>query len=309
MKDTVGVDISKANLDVWRLSDGKHAQFGNDATGLKALRKWLGREAVRVVYEATGRYHRDLEADLFAAGHSTVKVNPVRSRRFAQATGHAGKTDRADAEMLARMGAVLALEATPVKSEELHEIKELHVARVALIKDRTACRNRIGTARNRIVLAQLRARYRQIENQIAQIDTELRRRIEADPVLARRFEILTSVPGIGPVAAIAMIIEMPELGTMSPKEAASLAGLAPITRQSGTWKGKARIGGGRGALRCMLFMPAVIATRYNAPLQQVHRTLLAAGKPWKVAITAVMRKLIVIANALIRDDRKWATEF
>ena len=140
----------------------------------------------------------------------------------------------------------------------------------------------------------------------SKIDRELRSRIKADPGLARRYEILTSIPGVGPVAAIALIIEMPELGAMSSKEAASLAGLAPITRQSGTWKGKARIGGGRTALRCMLFMPAVIATRFNAPLQQVHRTLIAAGKPWKVAITAVMRKLIVLANALIRDDRKWA---
>jgi transposase len=309
MNDTVGIDISKADLNVWRLSDGGHAQFGNDAAGLKALRKWLGRESVRVVYEATGRYHRDLEASLSAAGHGMVKVNPVRARRFAQATGQGAKTDRVDAEMLARMGSVLSLEAAPVKSEELHEINELHVARAALIKDRTACRNRLAMARNRIVLAQLRARHRQIDSQIAQIDAELRSRIKAEPELARRFEVLTSIPGIGPIAAIAMIIEMPELGTMSPKEAASLAGLAPITRQSGTWKGKARIGGGRAALRCMLFMPAVIATRYNARLQQVHRTLIAAGKPWKVAITAVMRRLIVIANALIRDDRKWAAEF
>lgn len=306
MTDTIGIDISKTTLDIYRISDGKRARFGNDASGLKAMRKWLGAAPLRVVYEATGRYHRDLEAALAAFGHHNVKVNPARARRFAQATGQGAKTDRVDAEMLARMGAVLGLEATPVKTDELHEIKELHVARVALIKDRTACRNRIGMARNKIVLAQLRARLRQIDTQIAQIDKELRFRIRADPGLARRYEILTSIPGVGPVAAIALIIEMPELGAMSSKEAASLAGLAPITRQSGTWKGKARIGGGRTALRCMLFMPAVIATRFNAPLQQVHRTLIAAGKPWKVAITAVMRKLIVLANALIRDDRKWA---
>lgn len=306
MNDTIGIDVSKTTLDIYRLSDGKRARFGNDTAGLKAMRKWLGPRSLRVVYEATGRYHRDLEAALASAGHANVKVNPARARRFAQATAQGAKTDRVDAEMLARMGAVLALEATPVKTDELHEIKELHVARIALIKDRTACRNRIGMARNKIVLAQLQARLRQIDSQIAQIDKELRTRIKADPALSKRYEILTSIPGVGPVAAIALIIEMPELGAMTSKEAASLAGLAPITRQSGAWKGKARIGGGRAALRCMLFMPAVIATRYNAPLQQVHRTLIAAGKPWKVAITAVMRKLIVLANALIRDDRKWA---
>jgi transposase len=306
MNDTIGVDISKANLDIYRLSDGKHAQFANDAAGLKALRRWLGKVLARIVYEATGRYHRDLERELEKAGHGLVKVNPARARRFAQATGRAAKTDRVDAEMLARMGSLLDLEAKPVKTEDMHEIKELHVARVGLIKDRTACRNRLGTARNKIVLAQLRARHRQVESQIAQIDTELRKRIKADRALARRYDILTSVPGIGPVAAIAMIIDMPELGAMNAKQAASLAGLAPVTRQSGTWKGKARISGGRGALRTMLFMPAVIATRYNPPLRQTYLALYGAGKPWKVAITAVMRKLVILANALIRDDRKWA---
>lgn len=305
MNDTIGVDISKASLDVWRLSDRKHMRFSNDLPGLKALCKWLGAVPVRVVYEATGRFHRDLEAVLSKARHGTVKVNPSRARRFAQATGKIAKTDRVDAQMLAHMGSTLALEPTPVRSKSMHEISELHVARVALIKDRTACRNRLDTARNRMVITQLKARQRQIDKQIAQIDAELVRLIKADPELARRYEILMSIRGIGPVAATAMIVDMPELGTMTPKEAGSLAGLAPVTRQSGSWKGKARIFGGRSGLRTMLFMPAVIATRYNAPLRKTYLALYGSGKPWKVAITAVMRKLIVLANALIRDDRKW----
>lgn len=306
MNDTIGVDISKASLDVWRLSDRRHMRFSNDATGLKALCKWLGTGPVRVVYEATGRFHRDLEAALSKAGHGPVKVNPSRARRFAQATGQIAKTDRVDARMLAQMGATLTLDPTPVRDKGMHEIKELHVARAALIKDRTACRNRLGTARNRIVISQLKARQRQIDKQIAQIDAELVRLIKTDPELARRYEILMSIRGIGPVAAAAMIVDMPELGTMTPKEAASLAGLAPVVRQSGSWKGKARIFGGRSSLRTMLFMPAVIATRYNEPLRKTYLALTGAGKPWKVAITAIMRKLIVLANALIRDDRKWA---
>jgi len=306
MHDTIGIDISKDTLDVHRLSDGKYIQFDNDTTGIKALCRWVGQRPVRVVYEATGRYHRDLERGLGAVGHGLVKVNPGRARRFAQAVGQDAKTDWVDAGLLARMGSVLDLDAKPARTEDMHEIRELHIARVGLIKDRTACRNRLQAARNKVVLAQLRARLRQVERQITQIDAELRRVVAADPVLVRRFDILMSIPGIGPVAAIALIVEMPELGRMNGKEAASLAGLAPITRQSGTWKGKAKIGGGRALLRSALYMPALVATRHNRQLGKTYQTLCTAGKPAKVAITAVMRKLLILANALIRDDRKWS---
>jgi transposase len=235
MNDTIGIDISKDTLDAHRLSDGTRLQFGNDSSGLGTLRRWIGKVPVRVVYEATGRYHRDLEAALEPGGHALVKVNPARARRFAQAIGQGAKTDRVDAAMLARMGAVLDLEAKPVRSCSMHEIRELHVARIGLVKDRTACRNRLHGARNKVVLAQLRARLKQVEKQIEQIDAELLRLIAGDPQLARRLEILTSVPGIGRVAAAAMIVEMPELGSMDGKEAASLAGLprSPVSRASG----------------------------------------------------------------------------
>ena len=306
MSDTIGIDISKDTLDVHWLSDGRHARLGNDKAGLAALRRGLGKVPVRIVYEATGRYHRDLEAALGPAGHALVKVNPARARRFAQAISQGAKTDGVDAAMLARMGAVLDLEAKPVRSCSMHEIRELHVARIGLVKDRTACRNRLHGARNKVVLAQLRARLKQVEKQIEQIDAELHRLIAGDPDLARRFEILLSVPGIGRVAAAAMIVEMPELGSMDGKQAASLAGLAPIPRESGVWKGKSRIGGGRHQLRRALYMPALVAIRHNWQLGEVYQTLCNAGKPAKVAITAVMRKLIILANALIRDNRKWA---
>ena len=305
MNDTIGIDVSKDTLDVHRLSDGKHIRFRNNGPGLRDLGRWVGRQAVRIVYEATGRYHRELERTLGSAGHGLVKVNPRRARRFAEATGQDAKTDRVDAALLARMGLVLDLEATPPPTESMNQIRELQVARVGLIKDRTACRNRIQAAHNRIVLTQLRARQRQVDRQIVQIDAELRRLATGDPALARRLDILLSIPGIGP-AAVALIADMPELGSMSGKEAASLAGLAPITRQSGTWKGKAKIGGGRATLRAMLYMPALVATRFNPQLGLSYQTLRQAGKPAKVAITAVMRKLLIIANALLRDGRKWA---
>lgn len=305
MQDTIGIDISKDTFDIHRLSDRRHERFGNDKAGLKALLRWIGKASVRVIYEATGRYHRNLEAVLGAAGHDLVKVNPTRARRFAQAISQGAKTDRVDAAMLARMGAVLELDAKPARSESMHEIRELHIARVALNKDRTACRNRLEGARNKVVLAQLRARLRQVDSQIEQINGELARLIAEDSGLARREVILRSIPGIGAVTAVAMIVEMPELGTMEAKEAASLAGLAPITRESGKWKGRSKIGGGRRGVRNALYMPALVAIRHNPRFAEIYQTLRTAGKPAKLAITAVMRRLMILANALIRDDRTW----
>lgn len=231
--------------------------------------------------------------------------NPTRARRFAQTISQGAKTDRVDAAMLARMGAVLDLEAKPARSESMHQIRELHIARIALNKDRTACRNRLEGARNKVVLAQLRARLRQVDGQIAQINAELQRLIAEDPGLARREAILRSIPGIGAVTAVAMIVEMPELGTMEGKEAASLAGLAPITRESGKWKGRSKIGGGRRGVRNARYMPALVAIRHNPQLGEIYRTLCTAGKPAKLAIAAVMRRLVILANALVRDDQTW----
>ena len=204
-----------------------------------------------------------------------------------------------------RLGAVLELDAKPVRTETMHEIRELHIARRALNKDRTACRNRLEAARNKVVLAQLRARLRQVDSQLEQIDTELARLIAEEPALARRQEILCSIPGIGAVTAVAMVVEMPELGTMESKEAASLSGLAPITRESGKWKGRSKIGGGRRGMRNALYMPALVAIRHNLHLAETYRKLVDAGKPAKLAIAAIMRKLVILANALIRDDREW----
>ncbi len=209
MNDTIGIDISKDHLDTHRLSDGKAKRFTNDRTGLKTLKNWIGPQCCRVVYEPTGRYHRDLEARLSKTAHAMVKVNPKRARRFAEAVGQSAKTDRIDAELLARMGAMLDLKASPLRDEPMNDLREVHVARSALIKDQTACRNRLCGARNTLVKAQLKTRMRQIAKQLAQLDAELKKRICEDAKLARQFEILRSIPGIGPVSAVA-IRECPE---------------------------------------------------------------------------------------------------
>ena len=305
MQDTIGIDISKPILDAFRLTTGEHRQFPNDKPGCLALIRWIGKEPVRVVFEPTGPYHRLLEQSLTRDGITLVKVNPRYARRFAEATGELAKTDRIDATLLARMAAVLDLQARPARSEIHHDLRELSVARQALVKDRVAARNREQVAENAIIRRQLKARLDQIDRQIGEIEKAMGCIIEHDKTLQRRREILSSIPGIGPVTAMAIIVEMPELGEMDGKQAASLAGLAPITRESGGWKGRSRIQGGRASFRSSLYMPALVAMRINPDLQRKYQALKDAGKPSKVAITAIMRKLIVLANALIRDNRKW----
>lgn len=305
MQDIIGVDISKPTLDAFRLSPPEHRQFTNDRAGCAALIRWIGKPAARVVFEPTGAYHRFFEASLVAAGIEVVKVNPRAARRFAEATGRLAKTDRIDAAILARMGAVLDLEGRPAKSETLHDLRELSVARQALVKDRIAATNREQIAVNPVIRRQLRARLKQIGAQLKEIDATIAALAVGDPELSRRRDILTSIPGIGSVTAMAILTEMPELGQLDNKQAASLAGLAPMTRQSGTWTGRARIRGGRAGLRRALYMPALVALRFNDDLARKYQALKDAGKPSKVAITAIMRKLLILANALLRDGRKW----
>jgi transposase len=303
--DTIGVDISKDHLDAHRMSDGESGRFTNDNAGHRSFMTWLADPGARIVYEPTGPYHRAFERRLAEAGFALVKVNPRQARRFAEATGRLAKTDRMDAAMLARMGALLQIEARPVRSSILNDLKDLHMAREALVKNRTAAKNRAKTLTLAILKRHNAEQLRQIERQIAAIETEIMARIKADPDLARRFDILVSIPGVSMITAFAVLIDMPELGTLSNGQAASLSGLAPVARQSGRWTGRAFIRGGRANVRQALYMPALVAIRFNEDLKQAYERMRAAGKPAKVAITAIMRKLIVLANALLRDRRKW----
>ncbi len=303
--NTIGVDISKDTLDAHRLSDGATAQFSNDPGGFRALVGWLSKaQFTRIVFEPTGPYHRAFEAAL-AARFPLVKVNPLQARRFAQAQGTRAKTDRVDARVLAAMGAAFALQPRAVTSQKQRALKELHLARQALIKDQTRALNRQKTLTLAILKRQTKARLTQLKGQLARLDEEMRTRLQSTPETARMTSILCSIPGLSQISAAALIIEMPELGTLSAKQTASLAGLAPMTRQSGQWRGKAFIQGGRKHLRDALYMPALVAARHNPDMKRIYDRLIAAGKPAKVALTAIMRKLLLLANALIKQDRKW----
>lgn len=301
----IGIDISKDHLDVHRLPGDERRRFDNSKAGHKALIRWIGDTPARVVYEPTGYYHRALERALAAAGMPIAKVNPRQARRFAEATGNLAKTDALDAAMLTRMGAVLSLEARPVPSDIINDLRDLRTARNALIKDQVAAQTRAKAITLPLLKRQNAARLKQIEAQREAVDAEINTLIQGDPDLAQRFAILCSIPGIAEVSAAMLLIEMPELGSLDEKQVAALAGLAPIARQSGNWKGKSFIRGGRQQVRQGLYMPALVAIRFNADLKAKYEQLIKAGKAPKQAITAVMRKLIILANALLKKGRKW----
>lgn len=301
---TVGIDISKAHLDAHELPSGRAARFRNDAEGLRKLAAWIGSEPKRVVYESTGRWHRALEEAL-SERLPLARVNATRARRFAQAMGQEAKTDAVDARVLAAMGAAVELRRVEAPSALQRDLVELQGARDALVRDRTAILNRRQQARHRLVRRQTQYRLAQIDRQIKGLDAEIAKLIVEDERLSRRTVVLTSIPGVARVTAAALLATMPELGGLDGKAAASLAGLAPIVRESGTWKGRSFIRGGRAAPRRMLYMAAISAITHNPDLARKYRELRDRGKPSKVALTAVMRKLLVLANHLLHEDREW----
>lgn len=257
-----------------------------------------------VVFEASGAYHRPLDRLFDEHGQTYAKVNPRQARAFAKATGRLVKTDRADAMVLARMGAVLQPRSSQVKSQALQKRGELIMARRDLVKDKTAVKNRLHTLKQPVLKRLASRRLKQVKADIETIDQACRDVVAADQELSRRRAILTSIPDIGGITALAMLAEMPELGAMNKCQAAALAGLAPVTRQSGAWRGRSFIQGGRKPLRDALCMPALIAARFNPQLKPIYRRMRKAGKPAKVVITAIMRRLIICANATLRNNRK-----
>ena len=303
---TVGIDISKAHLDAYRLADGESGRFDNDLAGIQALIDWIGTRVECVAYEATGAYHRDLEQALFRAGLAQAKVNPWQARRYAEATGTRAKTDAVDARILAQMAATVEPRRTAAPSKTQRRLKELQMSRDALMRQRTAVLNRRRLLCDPLLKRQHQTQINLFERHLRAVDRKIQKLIAADPARARKQEILTSIPGIAATTAAGLLAEMPELGTLSGKAVASLAGLAAVPRESGAWKGRAFIRGGRARARRMLYMPAVAALRWNPDMAQVYERLRERGKPGKVALVAVMRKLIVLANTLVGQDRTWS---
>ena len=303
----IGIDVSKAHLDVYLHPDGSSHRFKNNKSGWCALRKWLPANHLEgVVYEATGSYHKGVERYLGEYGLPIARLDARRARRFAEALGVNAKTDPVDARVLAEFGAFLKPATRTLPEPALEQLKELVAARRGLVQQSTRIANKGKTAISPLLKRQLRQSAKQVKTQITQIDAECLEIARTSSVLMPRLEILMSIPAIGTVTAMTLLAEMPELGNLNDKQAASLMGVAPIAHDSGAFRGKRHIRGGRAQVRQAVYMAALVATRFNADMKRKYETLVKNGKPPKVALTAVMRKLIILANALIRDNRTWS---
>ena len=305
---TIGIDVAKATLDVWAAPEGVGWSVPNDAAGIAGLVEQVrARAASVVVVEATGGYEYAAVAALSLAGLPVAVVNPRQVRDFARATGRLAKTDRIDAQVLARFGAAVRPEPRPLPSEEVRALDAL-VTRRRQVRDMLqAERNRRDLAREPVAQG-IREHVAWLERQLAALDDDLRRLIEASPVWHAKADLLRSVPGIGPTTAFTLLAELPELGSLSGRELAALVGVAPFARDSGTLRGKRAIWGGRAPVRTVLYMATLSASRHNPSLKAFYRRLLDAGKAKKLALIACLRKLLVILNAMVAHGTPWDPE-
>ena len=302
----VGIDVCKERLDVHLHPLGRRLGVANDREGIKRLRRELARhEVALVVMEATGKYHRLAHRSLNQSGLAVSVVNPLRSRLFAEALGTRAKTDRVDARMLAILGDALGPQAMPPAPEVIETLQELVHARNAATAERTALANRLGASQTAFLKRELARRLKSLERHIERLATQIASHIAGDAALARRHAILVSIPSVGPAVAAALIADLPELGRLDRHAIACLAGVAPFADDSGDAEGPRHIKGGRAQSRRALYWAALSASRHNPDLAVFYNRLRDKGKKPKVALTAVMRKLVVLANTLLKEDRLW----
>jgi transposase len=301
----VGIDVSKDRLDVHVLPAGEAFAVSRDAAGLEALIGRLLPLAPRTVaVEATGGFETVVAASLGAASLPVVVVNPAQVRAFAVALGKRAKTDPIDAAVIARFVAATDPEVRPLPDEETQALADLVTRRRQIIAMIVAERQREKRAARRTSKSIARL-LRALQRELTDIDQDIDDTVRGSPLWREKEDLLASVPGIGKTIARTLLAELPEIGTLDRRQIAALAGLAPWTRQSGQWRGKSFIGGGRAPVRSALFMGALVAARCNPTLRTFHQRLLDAGKPKMVALIAVARKLLTTLNAIIRDRRAW----
>jgi transposase len=304
----VGIDVSKAQLDVHVLPSGEAWSAANDAEGLSALSERLAKLRPQVVaLEATGGLETVAVGVLASAGLPVVVVNPAQVRAFAAALGQRAKTDPIDAWVIARFAQATCPKVRPIPDPEVKLLADLVARRRQILQMLTAERQRLQRAAEPRLKKSLGRLIRALQKELEQIDGDIDQAVRASPAWLRKEDLLQSVPGVGKVVSRTLLAEMPELGTLDRRQAAALAGLAPFTRRSGQWRGKSFIGGGRSSVRSALFLASLSAARYNPQLRLFHQRLIAAGKPKMVALVAVARKLVILLNAILRDQAPWQT--
>ena len=302
----VGIDVAKATLDVAIVPSAENFAVSNDEDGIQTLiGKLLEAEPALVVLEATGGLERPMAAALFASGIACAVVNPRQARDFAKAIGRLAKTDRIDASVLARFAEAIRPTPKALPKAEVLEFQAIVARRRQLIGMLVAEKNRLTASVSKKVRSRLEAHVRWLEKELARIDRDLDEAIEASPTFKENEILLRGVPGVGPVLCRTLLAELPELGALSPRELSALVGVAPINRDSGIFRGRRSIWGGRARVREALYMGALIASRYNPVIKTFYERLVASGKPKKVALVACMRKLLTIFNAMIRDRTPW----
>jgi transposase len=302
----VGIDVAKDRLDVHLRPADETFALGRDSAGLDALvERLVARAPALVVLEATGGFEITVAGTLAAAGLPLVVVNPRQIRDFARATGRLAKTDRLDAAAIARFAEAVRPAPRPVPDAAAQALGELVARRRQLVEMITSEGQRRRQARTPRLARRLAAHLSWLQQELAALETDLDDAVRATPAWRAAEDLLASVPGIGKTSARTLIAELPELGRLDRRKIAALVGVAPINRDSGTFRGRRMILGGRARVRTALYMPTLTAIRHNPDLHAFYQRLVGRGRPAKVAITACMRKLLTILNAILRDRTPW----
>jgi len=305
----VGTDVSKTQLDVHLRPLGEMFTVSRDAAGVEALIARLAPLGVTLIgVEATGGFETIVVAGLAAAGMPVVVVNPAQVRSFADALGKRAKTDPIDAAVIAHFVDATRPDIRPLPDEDTRLLSDLIARRKQIVEMIGAERQRERRATNTLMKKSIARLLKALDKELASLDRSLDDSVRGSPAWRAKEDLLVTVPGIGKTIARTLIADMPELGTLDRRQIAALAGLAPYTRQSGQWRGKSFIGGGRCAVRAALFVGALVASKHNPVLREFRDRLVAAGKSKIVAIVAVARKLFTIINAMVRDGRAWTAE-
>jgi transposase len=302
----IGIDVSKARLDVAMHPSAEKLSVSNDEAGIGALVQRLSEvKPALIVLEATGGLERSIAGALGSAQLPVVVVNPRQVRDFAKATGQLAKTDRIDALVLARFAEAVRPPLRPLPDEVSLELRALIARRRQLIEMMVAERNRLSAA-SRAVRKRIEAHLRWLEAELERADKDLDQAIRQSPIWREHEDLLKSVPGIGPIVSRTLLAELPELGVLNRKQIAALAGIAPFNRDSGTFRGRRGIWGGRASVRAALYMAALVASRRNSVIRAFYKRLRENGKAPKVALVACMRKLLTILNAMIKHNTRWS---